>query len=396
MEEYLKIYEGLYMKKIITMILSALMALSVGVIAGCKDPEGTTELTRQVTKEEWVQATQIDAFNNTTFNFTVIGNAQMGNMYSTIKFANDKVYGSVKLSENGEVEREFIYENQMAQDQKNDYLNNFVTLLEKYEDFTYDLTDKVYEYTGVPIVSTSEEEIATGFTRKIVLETKSINVKFDQNGRLSFFSASKKETTYVNGAEQSYKEFTNEVVFTDYGNTIIKSFQTNDTPNYVFVEIDKDYWNELMLMSGDRKIDCKKYEISGNLYTTRQTGEILVDGNIVKSGDIYCEKGTFNTYLYLYNENSQVWEKVEADEKEFNSLASFVEFSNLDLKFNSISGLYEDFSVTINEDLYLVVKFGFVEGKLAYVYYEKQSDEEIEAEEYVITYADQNVILPMA
>lgn len=184
----------------------------------CNATKKAEEKPQGISKEKWEEITSAIAFENYTLVQTGLVTPQGQSAVQQdclIKFANDKVALQISLGEGDPLE--MIYEGIEAEEQKASYESVFMALLDNFDDFKYDATDKTYKN---PEAITVEITMASqGMTASITMANGVVTL--DSNGKIATFECDYTQTTTVMGqaitavADMHW-------TFSNYGTTVIE------------------------------------------------------------------------------------------------------------------------------------------------------------------------------
>ncbi|MBR5250895.1 MAG: hypothetical protein IKV38_02645 [Clostridia bacterium] len=326
-------------------------------------------LSGEVTKEQWDLAVVIEKFNNVTKNYGFV-QSEMGEVKSEILIAGEKVIK--KMLDVGLV---VGYAGEQAQAQKDMVLNLFVGLIADYQNFTYDEQEGVYLSTTT-ITTTVTDEVS-GYTATESLTNG--KVKFSSDYTVESLTCDMTETIYMNGQLIHTGQY-NDMVFTfkDFGTTVV-DFKTEVPyiPQANYTQVTEEQWRDSMSI----KFDCQLEKTmtllaNGEFYYVMEDGYIR-SGNVIKFSDWYISIEGDKYFEYNCDEDGN-WTKKEIDEEDYINLATFAELTEAfsQATYDEQTGLYVCNELDVgNGDKYYNFKIGFVDGKVAYVYYEDKEED---------------------
>lgn len=147
------------------------------------------------------------------------------NVKSIIKMTEDKMALDIL---NDDILGDLLFDGEIAEAQKIQYSQVFMTLLEDYKNFTYDAETDTYKVTtNVRIekvlkgIIIENGETPTLFDIPTVLEMREAEVTVSGDGKLLKFVCDYSQTMDVGGGEMSFSGITT-WTFSDYGTTVIE------------------------------------------------------------------------------------------------------------------------------------------------------------------------------
>ena len=318
----------------------------------------------EVTKEQWNLAVIAEKFNNVTINYGFF-QTETGEVKTELLIAGDKVLKTMNAAN-----LVVGYAGEQAENQKSIVLDLFIGLIEKYENFTFDEQESVYISTDT-ITTTVTDEVS-GYT---VVETLTNGkVKFNSDYTIEWLSCDMTEEIFVNGQPLRVSNY-DDMLFTfkDFGTTVVDiKTEVPYIPQANYTQVTEQQWIESMSIKLDCVIDQTLTLLAnGEFYYVMKDGFIR-SGNVIKYSDWYILIEGDKYFQYYIDENDN-WTREEIDEEEYITLATFAELINAynQSTFDSETGLYicEELDIG-NDQKYYNLKMGFVDGKIAYVYYE--------------------------
>ena len=359
------------MKRFFAFLLAICTMLScVGLFSACDNSQNPPEnnFTGEVTKEQWNLAFITEKFNNVTINYGFF-QTEVGEVKTEILIDGDKV-----LKTMNDVNLVVGYTGEQAEDQKSLVLDLFIGLIEKYENFTFDEQESVYVSTDT-ITSTVTDDVS-GYTAVETLTNG--KVKFNDDYTIEWLTCDITEEIFVNGQPLRVSNL-NDMVFTfkDFGTTVV-DIQTEVPyiPQANYTQVTEQQWIDSLSIKLDCQIDQTLTLLeNGEFYYVMKDGFIR-SGNVIQYSDWYISIEGDKYFQYYIGENDK-WTKEEIDEEEYITLATFAELIDAfnQSTFDSETGLYicEELDIGNNEKYYNL-KMGFVDGKIAYVYYEEAEE----------------------
>ena len=174
-----------------------------------------------VEEEEWEAAVAEQKFDNVTIHYT-FATEDMGTQTHVVKITEDKVYRSIAmiLDDGTPDYEELTFEGEEATQQRDMFLQIFLSLLAEKENFVYDRTLKAYKMPEE--VQTKLEQGDRGY---YVLGTMRDGVvTFDAQGNVTSFVFWISEAVYgVTDNEMQYEtKGTITLSFSDYGTTVVE------------------------------------------------------------------------------------------------------------------------------------------------------------------------------
>ena len=354
-------------------------------------PEGA------VTSEQWANAVKEETFNNFAFNNTLVRSSMT--QAEKVLMVNNLM--AVQMSEIRNVfteEYNYYYDDELGY--KASYLALFEAFLSDSSKYIFDDVQKAYLSTEELSVTT----VTNGYTQYFALKAGAI-VKFSADGFLSTVEG--KMSTYSGGTYNTelYWEFSN------FGTTeIILPSAEPSVPDLEFGQVDLEKLQELLLVKEDNVqfANGKTFDDKGRLSSYAEDTAVY-SGNILKNGDYeYISKEGNSYYQYTIDSKGQ-WNRTKYehiyDPDDFYRESDFrLEYEEdvKNVKYNAETGLYE-LDYTEYFSYYgpcKNIKFGFVEGKLRYFYFEREYESgsssaiHVEKVEQFIDYRTENLVLP--
>ncbi len=354
------------MKRFFAFLLAICTMLScVGLFSACDNSQNPPEnnFTGEVTKEQWNLAVITEKFNNVTINYGFF-QTEIGEVKTEILIDGDKV-----LKTMNDVNLVVGYTGEQAENQKSIVLDLFIGLIEKYENFTFDEQESVYVSTDT-ITSTVTDDVS-GYTAVETLTNG--KVKFNDDYTIEWLTCDITEEIFVNGQPLRVSNL-NDMVFTfkDFGTTVVDiKTEVPYIPQANYTQVTEQQWIDSLSIKLDCQIDqTLTLLVNGEFYYVMKDGFIR-SGNVIQYSDWYISIEGDKYFQYYIGENDK-WTKEEIDEEEYITLATFAELIDAfkQSTFDSETGLYicEELDIGNNEKYYNL-KMGFVDGKIAYVYY---------------------------
>ena len=359
------------MKRFFAFLLAICTMLScVGLFSACDNSQNPPEnnFTGEVTKEQWNLAFITEKFNNVTINYGFF-QTEIGEVKTELLIDGDKV-----LKTMNDVNLVVGYTGEQAEDQKSLVLDLFIGLIEKYENFTFDEQESVYVSTDT--ITTTVTDDVSGYTAVETLTNG--KVKFNDDYTIEWLTCDITEEIFVNGQPLRVSNF-DDMVFTfkDFGTTVV-DIQTEVPyiPQANYTQVTEQQWIDSLSIKLDCQIDqTLTLLVNGEFYYVMKDGFIR-SGNVIQYSDWYISIEGDKYFKYYIGENDK-WTKEEIDEEEYITLATFAELIDAfnQSTFDSETGLYicEELDIG-NNDKYYNLKMGFVDGKIAYVYYEEAEE----------------------
>lgn len=359
------------MKRFFAFLLAICTMLScVGLFSACDNSQNPPEnnFTGEVTKEQWNLAFITEKFNNVTINYGFF-QTEIGEVKTELLIDGDKV-----LKTMNDVNLVVGYTGEQAEDQKSLVLDLFIGLIEKYENFTFDEQESVYVSTDT--ITTTITDDVSGYTAVETLTNG--KVKFNDDYTIEWLTCDITEEIFVDGQPLRVSNF-DDMVFTfkDFGTTVV-DIQTEVPyiPQANYTQVTEQQWIESMSIKLDCQIDQTLTLLeNGEFYYVMKDGFIR-SGNVIQYSDWYISIEGDKYFQYYIGENDK-WTKEEINEEEYIILATFAELIDAfnQSTFDSETGLYicEELDIGNNEKYYNL-KMGFVDGKIAYVYYEEAEE----------------------
>lgn len=359
------------MKRFFAFLLAICTMLScVGLFSACDNSQNPPEnnFTGEVTKEQWNLAFITEKFNNVTINYGFF-QTEIGEVKTELLIDGDKV-----LKTMNDVNLVVGYTGEQAEDQKSLVLDLFIGLIEKYENFTFDEQESVYVSTDT--ITTTITDDVSGYTAVETLTNG--KVKFNDDYTIEWLTCDITEEIFVDGQPLRVSNF-DDMVFTfkDFGTTVV-DIQTEVPyiPQANYTQVTEQQWIDSLSIKLDCQIDqTLTLLVNGEFYYVMKDGFIR-SGNVIQYSDWYISIEGDKYFQYYIGENDK-WTKEEIDEEEYIILATFAELIDAynQSTFDSETGLYicEELDIGNNEKYYNL-KMGFVDGKIAYVYYEEAEE----------------------
>jgi len=369
------------MKRFITILLTLCLCLSIcGLFIACGGDNsdggdtngGGNSFTGEVTEEQWDLAVIAEKFNNVTITYQFT-HEQMGEVKCELLIAGDKV---LKKMEDPIMNLGYVGENATAQ--KNLVLDLFIGFIANYEDFTFDQQEGVYCSSAT--VTTTANDATMGY--RVDEEMTNGKIKFADDYSIEWFSCDMTEKVYDENNSLKHSGVYDDMLFTfkDFGTTVV-DFQTEVPliPQETFTEVNEEQWEQSMRISFDCVVKQVLTIMTGEdiYYVTEE--EFIRSGNVIKYSDWYISIEGDKYYSYFMEDG--VWEREESDEESYIRMATFEEliYSFDKMTFNAQTGLYECAEIAVDDGYYNYynIKAGFVDGKLAYIYYEELEEGEM-------------------
>ncbi len=332
-----------------------------------KDQPGNN-FSGEVTKEQWDLAVIAEKFNNVTINYGFF-QTEKGEVKTELLIAGDKVLKTMK-----DVNLVIGYAGEQAKEQKSLVLDLFIGLLEKYENFTFDEQESVYISTDT-ITSTVTNDVS-GYTAVETLTNG--KVKFNSDYTIEWLSGDLTEEVFVDGQKIRVSKFEDMVfTFKDFGTTVVDIHtEVPYIPQANYTQVTEQQWIDSLSIKSDCQIDQTfTLLVNGEFHYVMKDGFIR-SGNVIKYSDWYISIEGDKYFIYNIGENDK-WTKKEIDEEQYIDLATFAELTYAFNKstFDSETGLYICEELDIGDyQKYYNLKMGFVDGKIAYVYYEDKEE----------------------
>lgn len=221
------------MKKLLTLLLVALTALSLIAFTACEasetPPDTPSDVPKQdqtITEKDWSEMISAASFENYTLTQAAIYSAGAGFeedtlVTSVVKFTKDKV--EIKFTI-GDVTNVIVYDGEMAKEQKDSYEKIFISLLENPKDYEYDATEKAYKNSKTITVEDTmhypAEDDRPAFDLKMKIVMNNGKATISANGKLLTFVCDYTQTTETpNGTSFLSTEMS--WTFSNYGTTTI-------------------------------------------------------------------------------------------------------------------------------------------------------------------------------
>lgn len=335
------------------------------VIDGGEDESGI-----KVTDTEWQSALSETLFDNVTFDYILEMRGMVGAY--RVRIADGIVSTQISERANTFVEDYMYQHGGEAQIQKTNYLSMLLSFLSDKSKWEYD--EDIGGYISTERLTATVEQ--NDMTFDMALEDATL--KFGADGKIK--SMVGKYTNAVSGEGTYTTDLTWE--FINYGDTEIDIPSASVTiPNLEFSQIDLDNIQDLLFIKEDNVQFASGREIdSDGKVISYATDTAVYSGNVLKNGtEEYISLEGDNYYRYYVNDEGH-WVKIKSDyindQDDFYSESDFrihyIEQDVPDITYNAQTGLYE-LAQTESYAHYgecQNLKFGFVDGKLRYVYFE--------------------------
>ncbi len=291
----------------------------------------------------------------------------MGYTESEMLVTSDKVY-----RKNSNPAMNVGYVGAMAQQQKDTVLGMFINMIKEYESFTFNAEDGIYESIG-EITYTSSAEGGLSAIEKM----SNAKVKFNSDYTIASLACTLTETIYLNGNLLNSSTYEDMVFkFKNFGSTVIDfKTETPYIPQANYTQVSEEQWISSMKIESDCEVLQTMTLFNNGEFYYVMDDCFVRSGNVIKFADWYMSIEGDKYYQFYFE--SDKWVKEECDEYDYISNATFRELINAfdSVTFDSATGLYlcEEVVLEGGEEVYSNFKAGFVDGKLAYVYYEDLS-----------------------
>ena len=355
------------MKRFFTVLLAICTVLScVGVFSACGNPQNPSEnnFNGEVTQEQWNLAFITDKFNNVTINYGCFQEGK-GEVRTKLLIDGDKV-----LKTMNDVNLVIGYTGEQAEAQKSIVLDLFIGLIEKYENFTFDKQESVYVSTDT-ITSTVTDDVSG---RTVVETLTNAKVKFNDDYTIEWLTCDITEEIFLNDQRLRVSKFDDMVFkFNDFGTTVV-DIQTKVPyiPQANYTQVTEQQWNDSLSVKLDCQIDQNLTLLANGEFYYVMKDALIRSGNVIQCSDYYISIEGDKYFKYYIGENNK-WKKEEIDKEEYITSATVSEFIDAfnQSTFDSETGLYICKEIDIgNNEKYYNLKMGFVDGKIAYIYYE--------------------------
>lgn len=360
------------MKRFSAFLLAICTMLScVGLFSACNNSQNPSEnnFTGEVTKEQWNLAFMIEKFNNVTINYEFF-QTERGEVKTELLIDGDKVLNTMN-----DVNLVVGYTGEQAEGQKSIVLDLFIGLIEKYENFTFDEQESIYVSTDT--ITTTVTNDVSGYTTVETLTNG--KVKFNDDYTIERLTCDITEEIFDNSQRLSVSKYEDMVfTFKDFGTTVV-DIQTKVPyiPQANYTQVTEQQWIDSLSIKLDCQIDQTLTLLVNGEFSYVMKGAFIRSGNVIQYSDWYISIEGDKYFQYYIGENNK-WTKEEIYEEDYINLATFAELIYAFNKstFDSETGLYicEELDIGNNEKYYNL-KMGFVDGKIAYVYYEDAEQE---------------------
>jgi hypothetical protein len=222
----------LVMKKIVSLILAAVLCFASFVtLTSCDNirenlgdyiggkTDGEAETFTGLDEEEWQESLSEQKFDNVTINYKLeIIEGQSADQTHVVKIAENAVYRKMTMVMGGQdMSDEQYFTDVLAEQQKNIFLQVFLSLLADRENFEYNAEEDAY---FSPSTVTVTLDMGDGMSATEVM--KDGKVTFDKNGNIEYFYCELTETTIMEGQEVASITCKATWTFSDYGTTVIE------------------------------------------------------------------------------------------------------------------------------------------------------------------------------
>jgi hypothetical protein len=354
----------------------------------CGRANGTEEIIgSEVNKDQWDVAVAIEKFSNVTITYSYT--TQMGYTESEMLVTSDKVY-----RKNSNPSMSVGYIGEMAQQQKDSVLGLFIHMITKYESFTFNAEDGTYDSTE-EITYTSSVEGGMSVVEKM----SNAKIKFNSDYTIASLDCTLAESIYMNGNlvhSAVYEDMA--FKFKNFGTTVVDfKTETPYIPQANYTQVSEEQWISSMKIENDCEVlQTMTLFNNGDFYYVMDD-HFIRSGNVIKFADWYISIDGDKYYQYYFETDK--WVKEECDEYDYISNATFRELLNAfdSVTFDSATGLYVCEEVEVEGgQVYSNFKAGFVDGKLAYVYYEDRSGApyQVAVFQCYFTYKTVSLVLP--
>ena len=355
-------------------------------------PEDT--FTGEVDQEDWLGAIKEELFDNVTifysYNMTFGGFTEKIESY--LKIADGRVQKEMNMPK-----IQVVFENELAEQQKDMVLGLFLGFVAQYEDFEFNAEEGYYVAPNPVIVTVGDETIGYSVTETAT----NGKIKFADENTIEWFTCDLKEEINLQGEimtsfmDDMYWEFSN------FGQT-----QTIDAPDVDYIpenqysEVTLEQWKAGMNIKNDCVIKAYQTTIMAGKSVQYMITEITRSGNVISfDGDSFITEEGDKYYEYFNYGDGYI--KEEIDEEYYLFSATHEGFQDVfdQMTFDAETGLYvADVIENLgnNEEIVCNVKAGFVDGKLIYFSYssEEEEDGETYVESYYAEYKTVDIVLP--
>ena len=184
----------------------------------CNAAKSETFAFEGVREDQWQASIAEQKFDNVTINYT-FENTDMTQTH-IVKIADNKVYREMTVTVSGQdpMTMSQLFTGDDGISQKNMFLTMFLAFLAERDNYVYD--KETGEYKSPDEVTVKVVPIGSENSYNIEVMTNG-KVKFDANGNLEYFSCTIKDTVYKD--EEPKSEVVGDVVwtFSDYGTTVL-------------------------------------------------------------------------------------------------------------------------------------------------------------------------------
>ena len=204
------------MKKIISLLMALVLCASFAVMLTACDEDDAKAAFEELNEEEWEQALSAPNFENVTIKYEYTHEDMLNKQVA--KFTKEGVYRSIEsLDESGKVVASIptYFTGDDANIQRNLFLQTFLSIVEKRDNFEYDKENDVY------IAESASARIDQAEGIYVEEDIKNGKLSFNDKGNVQEFVCTLTESVYMNGELQ--QSVTIDVVwtFSDYGTTVI-------------------------------------------------------------------------------------------------------------------------------------------------------------------------------
>ncbi len=327
----------------------------------------------KVSDAQWTNATRESIFDNITFEYTMTMSSMT--QANNIHIANGMLAVQMSEIKNYFVEDYMYYYDEEAEANINSYKTMLLAFVCDNSKYTYDEAKGAYILNEDITVTVS----TNGYVQTFTLRQDSL-LKFNSDGYI--------ESIEGKLGAQSGSSYNVDLYwsFSDYGTTVINVPSAGfEIPDLEFGKVDMDSFQDLLFITEDnvQYAQGKCYDDEGRVIEY-STDTAIYSGDILKNGiDEYIVKENGKYYQYYVDDQGN-WKKIKYehiyDEEDFYRESDFrpdyFEQDIKNIKYNEQTGLYELASTEYYSSYGPCenLKFGFVDGKLRYFYFEHVYD----------------------
>lgn len=204
------------MKKLLSLLLAVTLCTSLALVLFSCDKQDAQGALEEMNEEEWEAALAAPNFENVTIKYEY---TQEGILYKQVaKVTKDGVYRGIEAFDKdgtSVTQQGNYFTGDEAAVQRNLFLQTFLSIVEKRDNFEYDKENKVYLADS----ATARIDQAEGIY--VQEDIKNGKLYFTEQGNVKEFSCTLTESAYMNGEKMSSATIDVNWTFSAYGTTEI-------------------------------------------------------------------------------------------------------------------------------------------------------------------------------